>query len=59
VKVFIVDVSRCIGCYACQISCKDEHCANDWMPYAKPQPDIGQFWGKVNEYVRGNCRRSR
>jgi tetrathionate reductase subunit B len=55
VKVFIVDVTRCIGCYACQISCKDEHCANDWMPYAKSQPDTGQFWGKVNEYVRGNC----
>lgn len=54
-KIFIVDVSRCIGCYACQISCKDEHCSNDWMPYAKPQPDTGQFWGKLNEYVRGNC----
>jgi tetrathionate reductase subunit B len=52
-KVFACDVSLCIGCRMCQISCKDEHCGNDWTPYAKPQPDIGQFWVKVNEFVRG------
>jgi len=23
------------------------------MPYAKPQPNTGHFWGKLNEYVRG------
>ncbi len=53
-KVFIMDVNNCQGCYACQIACKDEHVGNDWTPYAKPQPDTGQFWGKLNEYVRGN-----
>ncbi len=53
-KVFTVDVSRCNGCYNCQIACKDEHVGNDWSPYAKPQPDTGQFWMKLNEYVRGN-----
>jgi tetrathionate reductase subunit B len=52
-KAFVIDVSRCNGCYSCQIVCKDEHCGNDWTPYAKPQPDTGQFWGKMNEYVRG------
>jgi Fe-S-cluster-containing dehydrogenase component len=26
---------------------------NDWTPYAKPQPDTGQFWLKMNEYIRG------
>lgn len=50
-KVFVVDISRCNGCYNCQIACKDEHCGNDWSPYAKPQPDIGQFWCKLNEKV--------
>jgi len=54
VKVFVFDTSICNGCYACQVVCKDEHCANDWTPYAKPQPDTGQFWLKLNEYVRGS-----
>lgn len=52
-KVFVIDVAKCIGCYNCQIACKDEHCGNGWMPYARPQPDIGQFWVKVTEHVRG------
>jgi Fe-S-cluster-containing dehydrogenase component len=52
-KILMQDVKKCNGCYNCQISCKDEHCSNDWMPYAKPQPIIGQFWGKVNDYIRG------
>jgi tetrathionate reductase subunit B len=52
-KVFIIDVSICNGCYCCQIACKDEHVGNDWLPYARSQPDTGQFWMKLNEYVRG------
>lgn len=52
-KAFVMDVSKCSGCYACQFACKDEHSGNDWTPYAKPQPETGQFWGKMNEYVRG------
>ncbi len=52
-KAILIDVTRCNGCYNCQVVCKDEHCGNDWTPYAKPQPETGQFWGKMNEYVRG------
>jgi tetrathionate reductase subunit B len=52
-KVFTFDVGRCNGCYNCQIACKDEHVANDWTPYAKPEPEIGQFWLKLSEHVRG------
>ena len=52
-KVFLIDVAICNGCYCCQIACKDEHVGNDWTPYAKPQPDTGQFWLKLNEYIRG------
>lgn len=52
-KAFVVDLSICNGCYCCQIACKDEHVANDWTPYAKPQPDTGQFWIGVKETVRG------
>jgi len=52
-KVFAIDLSVCNGCYCCQIACKDEHVANDWTPYAKPQPDTGQFWVGLSELVRG------
>jgi len=52
-KAFVIDVKECSGCYQCQISCKDEHCSNDWTPYAKPQPEWGHFWGKMNETERG------
>jgi tetrathionate reductase subunit B len=52
-KVFIVDVGICNGCYNCQIACKDEHVGNDWTPYAKPQPDTGQFWMRLTEHIRG------
>ncbi len=53
-KVFTVDLSLCNGCYCCQIACKDEHVTNDWTPYAKPQPDTGQFWIGLTEEVRGH-----
>ena len=52
-KAFAIDVGRCCGCYNCQLACKDEHVENDWTPYAKPQPETGQFWMKVEEHVCG------
>ena len=52
-KVFCIDVAKCNGCYNCQLACKDEHVGNDWAPYAKPQPEIGQFWCKLQENVGG------
>jgi tetrathionate reductase subunit B len=52
-KAFVLDLSVCNGCYCCQVACKDEHVANDWTPYARPQPDYGQFWLKLDENVRG------
>ena len=52
-KVMIIDITKCNGCYNCQISCKDEHVGNDWTPIAKPQPDTGQFWTHVEEITRG------
>ncbi|HZK43290.1 MAG TPA: 4Fe-4S dicluster domain-containing protein [Syntrophomonadaceae bacterium] len=52
-KVFVVDIAKCNGCYNCQIACKDEHVDNDWGSYAKPQPDTGQFWMKIHEKIHG------
>ena len=53
-KVFVIDMAICNGCYACQFVCKDEHVGNDWTPIAKPEPDIGQFWIKMDEQVHGS-----
>ncbi|MDR1712640.1 MAG: hypothetical protein LBR39_02435, partial [Coriobacteriales bacterium] len=52
-KVFLIDMKGCVGCHGCQIGCKDEHCGNDWSPYALPQPLTGQFWCKINQTERG------
>jgi tetrathionate reductase subunit B len=58
-KVFVIDVARCNGCYGCQLVCKDEHVENDWSPIAKPQPDTGHFWLKLNEKVHGSVPKVR
>jgi Fe-S-cluster-containing dehydrogenase component len=58
-KAFVIDVARCNGCYGCQFVCKDEHVGNDWAPIAKPQPDAGQFWMRVDEYIRGTVPKVR
>jgi Fe-S-cluster-containing dehydrogenase component len=58
-KVFVVDVAKCNGCYACQTACKDEHAGNDWSPYAKAQPDIGQFWFKLKDETCGTVPKVR
>lgn len=58
-KVFVVDEAKCSGCYNCQIACKDEHCENDWMPYAKPQPHSGQFWMRVEQKEHGQIPKVR
>ncbi len=52
-KAFVIDISKCSGCYNCQLACKDEHVGNDWRPYAAPQPSVGQFWLQVQEHVEG------
>ena len=58
-KVFVFDSSVCNGCYGCQLACKDEHWMNEWVPYAKPQPDTGQFWCKMNQVDHGQVPKVR
>jgi Fe-S-cluster-containing dehydrogenase component len=55
----VIDISKCNGCYNCQVACKDEHVDNDWTPIAAPQPDIGQFWMKVTDIVQGTVPKVR
>ena len=58
-KVFLFDAAKCNGCRNCQLACKDEHVDNEWAPWAKPQPDTGQFWTRVEERVRGQVPKVR
>lgn len=58
-KAFVIDAAKCTGCYNCQIACKDEHAGNDWSPYARPQPEVGQFWIRVAENVMGTIPKVR
>ncbi len=58
-KALVIDISKCNGCYNCQIACKDEHVGNDWTPIAKPQPDTGHFWMKVTDIVQGTVPKVR
>ncbi len=58
-KIFVIDIARCSGCYNCQLACKDEHCGNDWRPYAAPQPPTGQFWCRVKEFSHGSIPKLR
>jgi Fe-S-cluster-containing dehydrogenase component len=58
-KIFTVDVSKCNGCYNCQLACKDEHATNDWRPYAAPQPETGHFWLRLNEHAGGTIPKVR
>jgi Fe-S-cluster-containing dehydrogenase component len=49
----IMDVTRCNGCYNCFLSCRDEHCGNDYPEYSAAQPYSGQFWMNIIERERG------
>ncbi len=49
----VIDLTKCQGCFNCQIACKDEFVENDWPPYSAAQPDTGHFWMRVEERERG------
>ena len=44
-----IDLNKCIGCYNCQVACKDEHVGNDFPGVAKSQPTFGHFWLSISE----------
>jgi Fe-S-cluster-containing dehydrogenase component len=50
---FVIDISKCVGCYCCFIACKDEYWDNDYPPYTVAQPKDGQFWMNLTKNERG------
>ena len=50
---FIIDVARCENCNNCFLSCKDEHCGNEWPDYSVSQPLHGQRWMNIARKERG------
>src|SRR3972149_8235997 len=56
-KVFVVDVTKCTGCFNCFIACKDEFTDHSWLPYSEPQPETHHYWLKVDEVERGQFPR--
>lgn len=51
---FIIDVAKCENCNNCFLSCKDEHCGNEWPGYSLPQPPHGQRWMNIAGKERGD-----
>jgi len=49
----VIDITKCNGCHNCFLACRDEHCGNDYPPYAASQPDTGHYWMRVIEKERG------
>lgn len=50
---FVIDVAICENCNNCFLSCKDEHCGNDWPGYTLSQPLHGQRWMNISRTERG------
>jgi len=51
---FVIDIAKCENCNNCFLSCKDEHCGNEWPGYSLPQPLHGQRWMNIKRKERGS-----
>jgi Fe-S-cluster-containing dehydrogenase component len=49
----VIDTSRCVGCYNCFLTCRDEHAGNEYPGYSAPQPLSGGNWTRLVEVERG------
>jgi Fe-S-cluster-containing dehydrogenase component len=49
----IIDVSKCVDCRCCTVSCKDTYALNDYAPYSAGTPFRGQKWIRVENLERG------
>jgi Fe-S-cluster-containing dehydrogenase component len=49
----VVNVDRCVGCYNCFLTCRDEYAGNEYPGYSAAQPMSGGNWSTVVEVERG------
>lgn len=49
----VIDISKCIACYACFVACKDEFWMNDYPPYSLGVKKRGQTFIKLIKRERG------
>jgi Fe-S-cluster-containing dehydrogenase component len=49
----VIDINKCIGCYNCFMSCRDEFAGNEYPGYSAPQPMTGMNWMRLIERERG------
>jgi Fe-S-cluster-containing dehydrogenase component len=48
-----IDVKKCVGCYNCFLTCRDEFAGNEYPGYAAAQPMSGMNWTRLIELERG------
>ena len=48
-----IDSGKCVGCYNCFLTCRDEYAGNDFPDYSAPQPFSGGNWITLREVERG------
>ena len=48
-----IDINKCVGCYNCFLTCRDEYAGNDYPGYSAAQPMSGGNWLRLNEIERG------
>lgn len=49
-----IDVNKCVGCYNCFLTCRDEFAGNNYPGYSAPQPMSGGNWITIKEIERGS-----
>ena len=53
----IIDINKCVGCYNCFLTCREEFAGNEYPGYTAAQPMSGQNWIRVIEKERGKYPR--
>lgn len=56
-KTFYIDLAKCTDCNNCFMSCKDEHCGNEFPGYVGEQPLHGHRWIEILYRERGTFPR--